>query len=237
VLANNAKQAAGVTGCNASVRWVTKTRVGLANNALAELTWQNLQLVGPPAMPDEAREFACEIQRNLGLEAMDNPFADSNERLLDPREHEAAIRRNLPDWQLNSTSDDYVEYCWHAPTVRLLTARPALRSPDPSFAYPAWTRNALGGVAAAVDPGMFVAGKTIAATIIDLLTRSDELQRCKDEFNERTGGGVGGSKWVAPLLSRDFAPPVDLRWPEYIHTVRGEEWWIPTTKEAAYEQL
>jgi aminobenzoyl-glutamate utilization protein B len=33
---------------------------------------------------------------------------------------------------------------------------------------------------------------------------------------------------MAPLLPEDFAPPVDLRWPEYIRTARGEEWWIPT---------
>ena len=39
---------------------------------------------------------------------------------------------------------------------------------------------------------------------------------------------MGGSKWVAPLLAPDFPPPVDLRWPEYVQTVRGEEWWIPT---------
>ena len=43
------------------------------------------------------------------------------------------------------------------------------------------------------------------------------LERAKAEFNERTGGGVGGTKWVAPLLPRDFVPPVDLRWPEYIY--------------------
>ena len=182
-------------------------------------------------------EYRREIQRNLGLEAMENPFADSNESLLDPRDYEASIRRNLPDWQLNSTSDDYVEYCWHAPTVRLLTARPAMRLPDSSYSYPAWTRNALGGVAAAVDPGMFVAGKTIAGTVLDLLTRPDELQKCQDEFNERTGGGTGGSSWVAPLLDRGFPPPVDLRWPEYVQTVRGEEWWIPTTNPEGYEEL
>ena len=48
------------------------------------------------------------------------------------------------------------------------------------------------------------------------------------EFKERTGGGVGGTNWVAPLLPSDFPPPVDLRWPEYVQTPRGEEWWIPT---------
>jgi len=58
------------------------------------------------------------------------------------------------------------------------------------------------------------------------------LQQAQDEFRERTGGGVGGTKWVAPLLSKDFATPVDLRWPEYIQTARGQEWWIPTPAPA-----
>ena len=57
------------------------------------------------------------------------------------------------------------------------------------------------------------------------------------EFDERTGGGLGGTDWVAPLLPRDFAPPVDLRWPEYVTTVRGEEWWLPTPNPAARQRL
>ena len=55
-----------------------------------------------------------------------------------------------------------------------------------------------------------------------------ELDEGAAEFDERTGGGVGGSSWVAPLLPEDFQPPIDLRWPEYVTTARGEEWWIPT---------
>ena len=68
----------------------------------------------------------------------------------------------------------------------------------------------------------------IAATLIDLLTSPEILERAQSEFKERTGGGIGGLEWVAPLLPRDFQAPVDLRWPEYIDTVRGREWWIPT---------
>jgi aminobenzoyl-glutamate utilization protein B len=95
----------------------------------------------------------------------------------------------------------------------------------------------MGGVATIVDPGLFLAGKTIAATILDLLTVPEELARAKREFAERTGGGVGGEKWVAPLLSKDFAPPIDLRWPEYVTTPRGEEWWLPTPNPAARRQI
>ena len=234
VLVQNARHAAAATGCVVSVRWVTKTRVGLPNNALAALTYRNLEAVGAPVLSEEARTFGREIQRNLGIPPMENPFDPACEQLVSPEEYEARLRRVLPDWQRNFTSDDYVEYTWHAPTVRLFTGRPRLRPHDPSYEYPAWAYNALGGLPAAVDPGMFVAGKTIAATLLDLLTQPDELARAKAEFVERTGGGVGGDKWVAPLLPRDFHPPVDLRWPEYIRTERGEEWWVPTPGPAGF---
>ena len=232
VLENNARQVAEITKCPLSIRWITKTRVGLANHALADLTYRNLELVGPPVLGEEARRFGREIQQNLGIAPMADPFIESCQRLIPPREHEANLRQGLPAWQLNFTSDDYVDYTWHAPTVRLFTGRPTLRPPSPGYQYPAWTRNALGGVASCIDPMMFVAGKTIGATLVDLLTQPVELAKAKAEFDQRTGGGVGGSKWVAPLLPRDFVPPIDLRWPEYVTTPRGEEWWIPTPHPA-----
>jgi aminobenzoyl-glutamate utilization protein B len=95
----------------------------------------------------------------------------------------------------------------------------------------------MGGRSEIVDPGMFLAGKTIAGTALDLLTVDGELEKAKAEFNERTGGGVGGDRWMAPLLPRDFQPPVDLRWPEYVTTERGEEWWIPTPAPGASERI
>ncbi len=228
VLETNARNAASVTGCEVSVRWVTKTRVGLANHTMAELTYGNLAMVGAPGFDEEAREFGRALQRNLDIEPLEDPFTEECQRLITPRDFEAQVRRQLPPWQANYTSDDYVDYTWHAPTVRLHTGRPSLKSPRPGFQYPAWVRNALGGVRQCIDPGMFVAGKTIAATLVDLLTQPQELAKAQDEFKHRTGGGVGGDKWVAPLLPKEFRPPVDLRWPEYVQTPRGEEWWIPT---------
>jgi len=129
VLANNARHAAGATGCQVSVRWVTKTRVGLTNRAMADLTFRNMELMGPPKFGEEAREFARKIQASLDLKPMENPFLEDCERLLPPRDYEARLRRALPEWQLNYTSDDYVDYTWHAPTVRLLTMQPQLRPP------------------------------------------------------------------------------------------------------------
>ena len=231
VLERNAQQAAVATGCTLSTRWVTKTRVGLPNHVMANLTYKNMALMGPPEYSEDARGFAREIQENLGITPMDDPFTEDNQKLTTPQEWESAQQQSLPPWQINFTSDDYVEYTWHAPTVRVHTSRPRLKSPEQGFSYPAWVVNAMGGVPDCINPGMFLASKTMACTMIDLFTNPDHLKKAWEEFNQRTGGGVGGDKWMSPLLPEDFDPPVDLRWPEYINTVRGEEWWIPTNNK------
>ncbi|MGH9029960.1 MAG: amidohydrolase, partial [Acidimicrobiales bacterium] len=225
VLETNARHVARITNCAASVRWVTKTRVGLTNHVMAELTYRNLELVGPPSFGEEARRFAREIQKSCGVEPMDDPFALEAQRLADPEDEERQVRRGLPEWQKNFTSDDYVEYTWHAPTVRLYTAKPSLREPA-GWAH--WGNNALNGLPAAIDPTWATGGRTVANTILDLVGEPAILAAARAEHDRRTGGGVGGATWVAPLLGRDFAPPVDLPWPEYVDTPRGHEWSLPT---------
>jgi aminobenzoyl-glutamate utilization protein B len=228
VLEKNARHVAAMTGRSASVRWVTKARVGLTNYAMTDLTLGNMELVGAPRFPDEAGDFARQIQSNLGLEPMDNPFLDDNERLMPPSEYEARLRRAFR----------MADPLHLGRLCRLHLARADRAPPDDAAAaasaerrlrvYPAWAHNALGGLPAAINPGIFLGAKTIAATLLDLLTEPALLQQAQDEFRERTGGGVAGKKWITPLLPKDFQPPVDLRWPEYIQTARGEEWWIPT---------
>ena len=94
VLANNARHVAAMTGCRAFVRWVTKTRVGVPNQAMTDLTWKNLQAVGAPVFPEEALEFGRAMQRELGLEPMPDPFIASVSELTPPEafEAEAAVR-------------------------------------------------------------------------------------------------------------------------------------------------
>jgi aminobenzoyl-glutamate utilization protein B len=53
------------------------------------------------------------------------------------------------------------------------------------------------------------------------------LTAAKAEFTERSGGGIGGKGWVPPLLGKNFKAPIHYRWPEYVTTPRGREWWIP----------
>ena len=224
VLDNNAKGVGVITGTRVTKRIVTKTRVGLANNALAEGMHGNLKLAGPPVFGEEAKKVGRQIQENLGLEPMEDPFTKDCQEISPLKAGDENKRRVFPTWVETQGSDDYVDYMWTAPCVRVTTGRAALRPPDPNYRYPRWTRLAMGGIRETIDPMIFHANKAIGATIVELIAKPDELKRCQDEFKERTGGGVGGSKWVAPLLPKDFYPPIDLPWPEYVTTVRGEEW-------------
>ena len=67
------------------------------------------------------------------------------------------------------------------------------------------------------------AGKTIAGTIIDLMTDKAALARAGAEFAERKAKAEDPHPWC------DYAPPIDFPWPEYVETPRGREWWIPAT--------
>jgi aminobenzoyl-glutamate utilization protein B len=168
------------------------------------------------------------MQRELGLEPMTRPFIAEIEQLIEPRAAEAKIRAEIPAWQTHYTSDDYTDMSWHAPTARFYVGRAALNAPA-SFRYPDWVMNALGGIPETIDPTITTAAKTIAGTILDLVTDPGILAGARAEFIDRTGGGIGGDRWLKPLC--DYAPPIDFPWPRYFETAGGREWWIPETAE------
>ena len=223
-----ADAAARLAHCEVRRDWVTKSRPGLANHAMAQVAWRNLERVGAPVFGPEAVELAQTIQANLGHEPLAHPFLPATEELIAPWDAEAEIRQMVPPTQRHFTSDDYTEYCWHAPTVRLYIGRPALAAPPGGGSYPDWVMNALGGLRPCIDPMIETAARTVGGTLVDLLIDPQALPAARTEFEQRTGGGIGGSQWLAPLC--DYAPPLDFRWPEYVSTPRGEhEWVIPAS--------
>jgi aminobenzoyl-glutamate utilization protein B len=218
---------AKITHCTLRQEWVTKTRPGLPNHAIAALTYGNLMLGGAPSWGEAAQRFGQEIQKNLGLKPMAAPIHPAMSELVTPEDDEARMRAILPPWQKNYTSDDYTDYTWHCPTARLYVGRAMLAAAKPGYQYPTWVWNALGGYPATIDPTIFSAARAIAGSLVDLLTDPQGLAAAQSEFRERTGGGIGGSKWVGPLLPKNFPAPIHYRWPEYVTTPRGEEWWLP----------
>jgi aminobenzoyl-glutamate utilization protein B len=192
--------------------------------------WDAMQTVGAPVWDEAAKAVAREIQAGLGMEPMAEPFIDEMSQLIDPEAAEAILRHDLPPSQRNSTSDDYTDMTWHAPTARFYVARPALKPPS-GKAYPAWVMNALGGIPATIDPMVQTAARILALSALRLLEDKPSRDAAMAEFVQRTGGGVGGKTWTAPLC--DYPPPIHFRWPEYITTRRGQDWWIPSTMPGA----
>ena len=224
-LDRNAEAAAVMTGCRWERHWVCKSRPGLANHAMAGVVWDAMQALGAPRWGESAKAVAREIQTGLGLESMAEPFIDEMSRLIEPEAAEAILRRDLPPSQTHSTSDDYTEMTWHAPTARFYVARPALMAPS-GYAYPTWVMNALGGIPATIDPMVERAAEVLAVSALRLLEDPAARELAIEEFNDRTGGGTGGDRWMAPLC--DYPPPIHFRWPEYVTTPRGRDWWIPS---------
>jgi len=228
VLDRNAEAASTMTGCRWEKHWVSKSRHGLANHAMSKLVWQSMQHTGAPVWGTDAIAIAQRIQDNLKLAPMDSPFIEECGQLVDPLTAEELLRQDLPPSQLNSTSDDYTEMTWHAPTARFYVARPTLKAPA-GYTYPSWVMNALGGIPSTIDPVVLVAGKILAISALRLLQDDATRRAAMDEFIQRTGGGINGKSWVPPLC--DYEPPVNFRWPEYVNTARGRDWCIPSAMD------
>jgi len=200
-----ARAAGLVTGCRVETRLITAVRTGLPNRVLTETAMNNLRLIGPPQHSDKDKEFARDIQKNLGIEPMDEPYDES---ITEP---EKAYDGFHP-------ADDVNEFTWHAPSVRLYMSK-SLRSPL-GFSYPRWVISALCGMGATHSMGE-TAAKVIATTAVELLTNPELLKQAKAEFERRKK-----MHNEEPLIPRSLKPPIGLRWPEWVDRP-GSEWWIP----------
>ena len=210
VLDRNATAAAMMAHCSVEERWVARSRPGRTNHVLAQALYDNLAEVGPPVYGFEAVALAQEVQRNLGVEVSEKPFLPETERLIEPQEAERQLREQMPAWQRNWTSDDYVEMSHYAPLVRFYVSRPALASAPGAGPYPGWVMNALGGMPELIAPTILTAGKTISGTFLDLFTSPDVLAQVKEEYESRIA-----EEPMPALLPADFAAPIDLPWPDY----------------------
>ena len=149
--------------------------MGLPNHAMAEITYRNLELAGPPSFGEEAKEFAREIQQTLGLDADGGPVHAGDLRADAAPGREARLRQIAApvadELHLGRLRRVHVA---RADRRASTSARAMLRPPRADYRYPDWPRNALGGFPAAIDPLWYTAGRAIGATLVELMTSPAE---------------------------------------------------------------
>jgi aminobenzoyl-glutamate utilization protein B len=162
-----------------SAVWPVRT-----NQGLAEVIQSNIELVGVPEWTDSEQEFARKLQEAADVKV--EGLATEARPLLGPAEQRAP-------------SNDCGDVSWKVPMGRV-----GFPSNVPNVPFHHWA----GGAALATTiahKGSFAGAKTLAATVVDLMTDPALVARAKKTFAAEIGDVV-----YKPLIPLDQKPPVDL---------------------------
>lgn len=184
-----AEAAALATGCKQKHRVVGATRPWLPNHVMADLVYRNLEIIGPPKFSNEDKEFARKIQKNIGLEPMEEPY---DLRLIPPQNE---VKRNY------SWVDDATEFCWSAPMGWL--AITYMFDMQDDLHKPSWATAALAKTNVA-HQSFLTAAKVLALSGIDLITNPIELEKAQVEFRTRTETNP-----IPIAIPNDVQPPIE----------------------------
>ena len=193
-LVNIGKGAALMTGTTMDMEFVASAWPQLANKAMAEAIQKNIDVVGLPKWSDEDVKFAREFQTSLGLK----PVGLNTQ----PVKFGAA--------QQSFASNDSGDVTWNVPTGTLDFA-----AGIPGVSSHNW-QAAVGKTGPIAHKGSVAGAKILAASMLDLLTSPDLLQRVRDQFREDTKD----TRYFT-LLPADTKPPLDMN-REMMERVRPE---------------
>ncbi len=184
---NCAKAGALATGTElAEVRILAAVHQRHASKSAAELIQKNIELVGMPEWTEEEQAFAKALQRELGEEERGMP---------------TEVGR-LRDWSglfVGGGSSDVGDVTLIAPTA-------TIRFPGqvPGAIGHHWSSVAC-NYGSTAWKGLNAGAKAMAASAIDLMTKPEELEKLRDEFEAYSADHPYKS-----FLPEDAQPPLDL---------------------------
>ncbi|WP_432167284.1 amidohydrolase [Streptomyces sp. bgisy031] len=171
----------------------------LPNKAAAELLYDNMRQIGPPAFTAEAHQLAKDLQKSLGL-----PEVGMHDKV-------AELTPPNPVF-LGGGSTDVADISWNVPTVSMGAALAPIGGK-----FHTWSTAAC----AAAAPGqaaVIAAAKYLAATAVDLITQPERLKALKDEFKQRTKD----VEWKTALPD-GYEPPM-YEPPAWFLKKTGQKW-------------
>ncbi len=182
-LVNIAQGAALMTGTRVEMEYVASAWPQLASRAIGEAIQSNAELVGMPRWTEEEMRFAREFQTALGLK---------------PAGLNTAARPSAGRAQAFS-SNDSGDVTWNVPSGLL-----NFPSSVPGVSYHNW-QAAVTPVSPIAHKGEVAGAKVLAASVLDLLTSFDLLQKARSEFEVATRE----TKYFS-LMPADAKPPLEM---------------------------
>jgi aminobenzoyl-glutamate utilization protein B len=179
-----AEAAAIATDTQVEVKMLTAIHEMLVLPESSAILHKNLDWVGPPEFTIEDVEFACKVQRELGVP----------ERGL----HDSVIPFQIPEVGFGGGGTDVAEVSWNAPVLQMVAATHPLGSPGHSWAVVCAGKTAIG------HKGLLTAAKAMAATGIELMTQPKTLASVRAEWEKLTKD----RPYVSPIPP-DIKPPVE----------------------------
>jgi aminobenzoyl-glutamate utilization protein B len=197
-----AKGAALMTGTNHEVEFIKGIYNKIPNRALAELVVSNMHEIGTPKYTAEEETFAKDIAKTIPHEQKMEHLRKSGrpdwKKITD-----VTLDGSIPDpWgdgEISPGSTDVSDVSWQAPTMEFETTAWVLGTPEHS-----WQNTAQAGMSIG-HKSLIFAAKVMAASIIDLVTKPDLIEKAHEEFMNRLQNRV----YVPPIPS-DLKPPLDM---------------------------
>jgi aminobenzoyl-glutamate utilization protein B len=161
----------------------------LPNVTLQEAIHANLERVGGVEYTAEERRFAEVLRRSLPADAP-------------PIDEAAKVQPLAVTDEGGGGSTDVADVSWAVATGGMRSATWV-----PGTAAHSWQAVAAGGTSIG-EKGMIVAAKTLAMTVVDLITNEELIARARAEHADRIP-----DSWVYEPLLGDRDPPLDYRLP------------------------
>lgn len=197
-----AKGAALMTGTTHKLQFIIGVHNIIPSRMLSEIVVSNMREIGSPKYTEEEMAFAREIAKTISPEEKITSLRKSKrpgwEKLRD-----TILDQTIADaWnegEAGGGSTDVSDVSWNTPTMEFGTATFVLGTPGHSWQNVAQSGMGIG------HKSLLFAGKTIALSIIDLLTKPELRKKARDELNERLAGRTYRSP--VPL---EVKPPLDF---------------------------
>ena len=174
----------------------------IPSRALSEVVTANMREVGAPEYTEEELEFAAKIAESFPKKS----------------KIDGLRKRKVPDWEkyvdvdlvtdildpwdegeTSAGSTDVADVSWVTPAIEFSTACNVLGAPGHSWQFVACSGSSIG------HKSLMFAAKTMAGSILDLMTKPELLEKIKAEHEKRLEGQT-----YEPVGDPDRKPPLDM---------------------------